>query len=151
MVIAPLFSEAQRGLDISCLRAFIATAQQNDDRVATPLKIHPVTGAIMDSKLTDTFPHGFGVSNEAEGQAIKAGSDSGANALIFEVHPPISKGLGLLQFDHGTSVVCKLRQSKRLKPFQLWSSCYVGIFQQNRKVRRRIFSISKSQKPDIFT
>jgi hypothetical protein len=34
------------------LRAFVATAQQDDDRVATPLEINPIAGAVVDSIMS---------------------------------------------------------------------------------------------------
>jgi hypothetical protein len=61
----PRFGKFLGESDVFVLRAFVTTAQQNDDRSAATLEIDAITGPVMNAKLTDAFANRTHVTREA--------------------------------------------------------------------------------------
>ena len=89
-----------RRFDISSLRALVAAAKQNDDRVSPLLKIDTVAGAVVDAQFADTITDRLDIACMPLGQPIQPRSDHRPGAVILEPLAPLSKRLGLLQLKH---------------------------------------------------
>lgn len=50
-----------RGLDIALLPLFRSTREQDDQHVAIPTEIHPISRAPIDTELKHAFANAFGV------------------------------------------------------------------------------------------
>ena len=61
-----------RHFDIPSLRALIAAAKQNDDRVSSLLKIDTVAGAVVDAQFADAFTNRLGISCVPLSQPIQS-------------------------------------------------------------------------------
>ena len=66
-----------RRFDIPSLRALIAAAKQNDDRVSPLLKIDTIAGAVVDAQFADTFADRLAVAKVTDLRANDAGIDPG--------------------------------------------------------------------------
>jgi hypothetical protein len=60
-----------RRLDMLRLRALVATAKQNDDRIPPRLKIDTVAGAVVDAQFADTFANRLDVACVPLGEPIE--------------------------------------------------------------------------------
>jgi predicted nucleic acid-binding protein len=67
--------------DVSALRRFIAAAQQNDDRVASPYKVKAVAGAVVDAQFANAFEK-LGVTEKTISQASDALRNTLSSALV---------------------------------------------------------------------
>ena len=88
--------KAPSGLDVLDLRAFVATAEQDDDRIAALLEIYPISGTVVDAQLTDPLSDRFRVADMAVSQPSQTQRDHCASSLILEIHTPLVECLGLL-------------------------------------------------------
>jgi len=71
-----------RPLDISLLCPFVATAQQNDQRIAILPVVHAVAGAVVHAQFTNTFSNALPVAEQSGFQAIKPRNNTCARIAI---------------------------------------------------------------------
>lgn len=95
MSCTPFGSQSPRRFDVPGLRALVATAEQDDDRVVPLLKIDAIAGAAVDAQFADPVPDRFHIADEAIGEAIQPGRDQAARPLILELGPPRAESLSL--------------------------------------------------------
>src|SRR6266851_3229191 len=81
--------------DVAILVSFVATAEQDDHRVAAPDEIHPVAGTVVDPHLRNAATHRLYVTGIAEREAADANGDASACLAIPEPCKPIGKNVGL--------------------------------------------------------
>ena len=89
-----------RHFDILRLRAFVAAAKQNDDRISSLLKIDTVAGAVVDAQFADTFANRLDVACVPLSQPVQSRSDQRTGSVILEPLAPLPKRLCLLQLKH---------------------------------------------------
>jgi hypothetical protein len=76
--------------DILCLRSFIATAQEDDERLTVLRVIHAVTRTIIDPQLAHAFADTLPVASKAGFQPVKTRHDARPRRGIPEVREPLS-------------------------------------------------------------
>src|SRR5690242_13481137 len=64
--------------DVAILRPLVATAEQDDDSVATPDEIDPVAGTVVDPHFQHAASYRFHVARIAKREAANANGNSGA-------------------------------------------------------------------------
>ena len=96
MSFTPFFSQALCRLDVLRLRAFVPTAQQNNDGVAPLLEINAVSRAMVDAQFADALSYGFRIPRKSKGETVQAGRDQATRPLILEPCSPLPECLGLL-------------------------------------------------------
>lgn len=62
-------------LDVATLAVLVTTAEQDHQGIAGLVKIHPVTGAIMNSEFTYTMANRGNVARQAFHQPVDTGND----------------------------------------------------------------------------
>ncbi len=68
--------------------------------MVSPLEIHAVAGAVMDTQFADAFSHRLDIPRMSEGQPIQPRKNYRPGAYVFQTHPPFSECRRLLQLDH---------------------------------------------------
>src|SRR5713101_5800763 len=77
--------------DVAILVSFVATAQQDDNRVAAPDEIHPIAGAVVDPHLRHAAAHRLHITGIAEQEAADANGDVGARLAVPQSTKPIGQ------------------------------------------------------------
>src|SRR5256885_1392543 len=95
-----------RQFDILRLRALVAAAKQNDDRVSPLLKIDAVARAVVNAQFPDTFANRLDVACVPLGQPIQPRCDHRTGTMVLEPQSPLSKRFTLPQLHR---VVYELR------------------------------------------
>lgn len=95
----------------------IGDAEQDDDHAPSLLKINAVPGAIVDAQLTYPLSHWLCVADQPVSETIQTTGYDATSSFIFELRPPLSESLCLLELGHRTVIVVhKLLKTKLLFP-----------------------------------
>jgi hypothetical protein len=76
--------------DILCLRSFIATAQDDDERLTVLRVINAVARAVVDAQLANAVADALPVTQESGLQAVETRHDPCTRRAIPEVREPLS-------------------------------------------------------------
>ncbi|AOO82572.1 hypothetical protein BHK69_20900 [Bosea vaviloviae] len=79
------------------MRAFVATAQQDDDLVTAPPEIDAIAGAVVNADFTDATADCGDVPCETIGETKEACSDGCSCLGVLEPALPFAKCLSLLE------------------------------------------------------
>ncbi|MFH0899692.1 MAG: hypothetical protein V2A73_03560 [Pseudomonadota bacterium] len=78
-------------LNILRLVPFGATAEQQDDTIASLAEVDAVAGALIEAQLVQTATEGMGVAEVAEAQACQAHTDASCGRSIFQRSQPLGE------------------------------------------------------------
>ena len=129
--------EPQRGFDISGLGAFVAAGQQHDHRLATSDEVNPVTRAVIDTKLRNTFADWLRVARVAKREAIDPDLDPRLGAAVRQIAEQLGELMGIEPFFEGqegrtallgnSSALFRLLGPPRVAPSQIidWVAYWV--------------------------
>ena len=78
------------------------------------LEINPVTWAVVNAQFTHALTHRLHITRQPMRQSRQSRGDEGPGALVPQARFSFREGLGLLQVDHCSNVVYKLR------PYNPW-------------------------------
>lgn len=76
--------------DILCLRSFIATTQEDDERLTVLRVIHAVSRTVVDPQLANAPADALPVTQQSGSQAIETRHDPCTRRGIPEVRKPLS-------------------------------------------------------------
>lgn len=82
--------------DVTLLRFLVATAQQDDDHVATHDEISAVACANVDTHLRNAIAYRLGITQVASGGPLKSACNGNASLEIAQAFMPIAELFGLL-------------------------------------------------------
>src|SRR6516164_6340403 len=100
MVISYLLRQLQSHGDIFILSALVPAAEQDDQETPALHVIDPISGAIMDAKLADTFANRLYVAGIAERQAAHPTGNFRPGPSIPQAGEPLREDPGLADLDH---------------------------------------------------
>jgi len=83
--------ESQSGPDVFGLRALVSGCQKNNHLSPSPLEVHPVTGAVMDSQLRNTFAHWLNISGISQRESFDPGLDTRSCLNVSQAVKPLSR------------------------------------------------------------
>jgi hypothetical protein len=98
--------EARRPLNVSGLRAFVATGKQNDYRAAAHGE---VTRAIIDSQFRDAFTNCFYISWIPSGQSLNTSQNARPCTNVAQAIKSLGVRIGFANFNHKDIVAEWLR------------------------------------------
>ncbi|SBT04177.1 hypothetical protein PROAA_1240002 [Candidatus Propionivibrio aalborgensis] len=115
MLLRKITCEAQCRLDVLGLGSLVATSQQNDQLSPALLEIHPVTGAVVDSQLRDTFANRFDISGISSSEPFNPCLDARSRLEVAQVVEPLSKEDGFANFNHSVTVALWLQSVNAIR------------------------------------
>jgi hypothetical protein len=96
--LTPIVSPVSPGtFDVTILRAFVSTAQQDYDLFTATTEVHPVTGTKVDTKFIHTVPDRAGIPKIAEANPSNALTDTVAGGSITKPSQPLGKRLAAIR------------------------------------------------------
>jgi len=81
--------------------------------MSSALEVHPVTRAIVDSQLRNTFADGLCIASVSGGQTLDPGLKLRARPNVPQCIQPLSKDIRFSNFDHWPSVASWLHLVNR--------------------------------------
>lgn len=108
---SPRLQDLLGGLYVTALAALVACAEQNHQRVALLVEIHPVAGAIVNPQFADAVADRRHVAWQAFHQPVYPGHDACLAGVVLELLQPVSEGGGF-DFLHRLNVVYKAQIAK---------------------------------------
>jgi hypothetical protein len=75
-------------------------ASKDDQGPSTPLEIHAIAGAVVDSQFRDALAGRLHISWIPSAEPLNPGLNAGSRPQITEVVKPPSEGLSLSNLDH---------------------------------------------------
>jgi hypothetical protein len=91
------------------LGALVSTSQQNDQFSPSLLKIHPITGTIVDSQFRDTFTNWLNISGVSNSKPLDPCLDARSRLQVRQIVKPLNEVGGFTNFNHKGTVVARLR------------------------------------------
>jgi hypothetical protein len=96
--LTPIVSPISPGaFDVTILRAFVSTAQQDYDLITATTEVHPVAGTKMDTKFIHTIPDRAGIPKISEANPSNALTDTIAGGSITKASQPLGKRLAAIR------------------------------------------------------
>lgn len=108
MLLREITCETQGGFDVLGLGALVPTGQQNDQLSPSLLEIHPITGAVVDSQLRDTFTNGLDISWVSGSEPFDPCLDARSRLKVAQVVEPLSEEAGFANFNQEATVAAWL-------------------------------------------
>ena len=99
MVMSNLLRQGFGACDVAALGGFVATAEQDDDRLAPLHEMDAVAGAMVDPQLANAVEE-FHIAHQAGLEAGDADGDLGLRAAVAQGGKPNAEGFGLAHLEH---------------------------------------------------
>ena len=87
-----------------CLGSLVSAGQQNHDRAALPLEIHPVAGTVVDPEFRNAFADGPRVSRVSGRQTLDPNQDTGLGPHVPQAVQPLGVDLRPANLKHAGNV-----------------------------------------------
>jgi len=93
-----LFRQFESARNVAILASLVTAAKQNNDNVAAPDEVDPITRAVVDPHLRHARAHRLHVTGIAQRQTTDSGSDAGARVAIPQPGKPGGEYVSLPDF-----------------------------------------------------